>query len=296
MTSSQGFDGEGNLPAATPRPPRLLKRFARNRLALFGLALILAFSLSGAFAKPLSGFDPREFGSEALSPPSSSHIMGTDDLGRDVASRVLFGARTSLAVGLGSALLSTVFGLIVGSLGGFYRGRVDLWLMRITELFQVIPRFFLALVLVILFGPNLLNMILAISVLSWPSTARLVRVEYMALREREFVEAARAFGATDARIIIREILPNALTPVVVNGTLQVASAILLEAGLAFLGLFDPSAISWGAMLSEAQRFLRTAWWLAVFPGSTIFLTVLAFNLLGDGIAELLNPRLRSRIS
>ena len=184
--------------------------------------------------------------------------------------------------------------MVIGAAAGFYGRTLDDLLMRVTEFFLVIPRFFLVLVMVALFGNSLWHVILVIGILSWPVTARLVRVEFLSLREKEFVEGSRAVGASDPRIILRHILPNAIAPIVVSGSLQIARAILMEAGLSFLGLGDPNQASWGVMLYNAQRFLRQAWWTAAFPGLAIFFIVMGFNLVGDGLNDALNPRQKGR--
>jgi peptide/nickel transport system permease protein len=226
--------------------------------------------------------------------PGPTHWMGTDDLGRDVLSGVVHGARTSLRVGFLATCIALAIGGAMGSLSGYYGGRIDSLLTGVTEWVLVIPRFFLALLLVAIWGASTWNIIVAIGVLSWPLTARLIRAEFLALKEREFVMAARAVGSGDVAIITRQILPNALAPVVVNGSLEVGSAILLEAAMSFLGLGDPRAVSWGSMLFNAQGFFRDAWWMSVFPGLAIFLVVLSLNLIGDGLNDALNVRLAGR--
>ena len=270
------------------------KSFARNRPAVFGLSVVLGFLALGLLAPWLAPVEPLATGPHSFRAPDSVYRLGTDDLGRDILSGVLWGARVSLAVGLLAALTSTGIGVAIGALAGFYGGLLDDLLMRVTEFFLIIPRFFLVLVMVALFGNSLWHVILAIGVLSWPVTARLVRVEFLALREKEFVESVRAAGASDPRIILRHILPNAIAPIVVSGSLQIARAILMEAGLSFLGLGDPNQTSWGVMLYNAQRFLRHAWWTATFPGLAIFLIVMGFNLVGDGLNDALNPRQKGR--
>ena len=267
-------------------------RFRQNKLSLLGLALVLVVVAAGLAAPMLVPFGPFELVGTRLAPPQASHLFGTDHLGRDVLSGVLYGARTSLEVGFLSVALSLALGVTIGAVSGFYGGRLDDLLMRLTEVFQVMPRFFLALVIVALFGADLWGTIFVIGILSWAEIARLVRAEFLTLRERPFVMAARAYGASDAQIIFREILPNALTAVVVAASLQVPSAILLEASLSFIGAGDPSVMSWGRMLNNAQQYMRQAWWIATFPGLAISLTAMGLALMADGINDFLNPRLR----
>jgi len=269
-------------------------RYRRSRAAVAGIVLIFFFVTLAALAPLLSTFDPLEMVGKPFLPPGDEHLFGTDDLGRDVYSGILHGARISLVVGFLAAATSVAIGVSVGGLSGYYGGKIDDLLMRITELFLVLPRFLVALVMVALFGSSVLNVIFVIGILSWPGTARLVRAEFMSLKEREFAQAAKALGASDGNLILDEILPNASPSIIVNGSLQVASAILVEGGLSFLGLGDPNMPSWGLMLGNAQRFIRTAWWMAVFPGISIFLVVLGLNLVGDGLNDALNPRLKER--
>jgi peptide/nickel transport system permease protein len=216
--------------------------------------------------------------------------MGTDDLGRDVLSGVLYGTRTSLLLALIVSMLAGAIGIIVGSLAAWQGRRTDDALMRVTEFVQVVPRFFLAVIVIALFGPGLDRLILLLGLTSWPWIARVVRAEVLSLKQREFVEAARSLGAGHLRVLLREVLPNALPPVVVVVSLSAASVILIEAGLSFLGLGDPDVVSLGYLANNAQRFLRVAWWMAVFPGAAIALAVLGLNLLGDGLNDALNPR------
>ena len=227
-------------------------------------------------------------------PPQPAHLFGTDHLGRDVFSGVLYGTRTSLEVGFLSVVVSVALGITIGSISGYYGRRIDDVLMRLTEVFQVMPRFFLALIIVAMFGADLWGTIFVIGILSWAEIARLVRAEFLTLRERPFVMAARAYGAGDAQIIFREILPNALTAVIVAASLQVPSAILLEASLSFIGAGDPNVMSWGRMLNNAQQYMRQAWWVATFPGLAISITAMGLALLADGINDFLNPRLRQK--
>ena len=270
----------------------VLRGWSRGSLA--GLAVVLLFGLAAALAPLIAPIDPLRVSESAFAGPGGRHLLGTDDLGKDIWSGLVWGARVSLLVGVLSALVATAVGVAVGAVAGYAGGATDAWLMRLTELFQVIPRFFLALVVIALFGAGLGNVVAVIALLSWPPTARSIRAEFLKLKEVEFVQAARVVGAPPTRIVLREILPAAIAPAIVLGSLGVAQAILLEAGLSFLGLGDPNSASWGLMLNNAQRFLRQSPWLAVPPGLAICLTVLAFNLVGDGLTDVLNPRLRER--
>lgn len=269
--------------------------FAGNRGAALGSVVIGTFVLAAALAPVLAPYGPFEIsGPPLLAPRSDGHVLGTDFLGRDTLSQVLYGARVSLLVGLLAAAVSLTVGTIVGSLAGYIGGGTDSALMRLTEAFQVLPNFLVALVVVAVIGPGAGRVILVIGLLAWPPTARLVRSQFLSLREQEFVQAARVVGVGRPRIMWGEVLPNAMPPAIAVASLDVARAILLEAGLSFLGLGDPDVLSWGIMLKEAGRFLQTAWWLSVFPGVAIFVVVIAFNLIGDGITDALNPRLRRR--
>lgn len=287
------------IPLDTVPPPHRAasgwRIFGRNRSAAIAAA-VLAVLLVVALAAPvLAPFDPESVGvGPAMAAPNAAHLFGTDELGRDVLSRVLYGLRVSLVVGFGAAAIATALGILVGGIAGFAGGLVDDILMRITEVFQVIPRFFLAVVLVAFFGASIWNIIASIAVLSWPDIARLVRAEFLTLRSRQFVDAARVAGAPAHVLIFGEILPNAIAPVVVNGTLMVGQAMLLEAGLSYLGLGDPSQVSLGLILQQAQQIMRTAWWTTAFAGIAIFLAVLSLNVVGDGLNDVLNPRSRER--
>lgn len=269
----------------------LWARYRQNRAAVVGLCLVLAFVLGAVLAPLLVPAHYVRVGvAPLLAPPSVSFPMGTDDLGRNVLSGVLYGGRVSLMVGAMSVAFATLTGVGVGLLAGYLGGLVDEVFMRIVEFFQVLPRFFVALVLVAIAGSNVWNVILIIAVLSWPLTARLLRAEVLSLRERDFVQSARLLRAPVWYIAFVEILPNALAPVVVNASLEIGRAILTEASLSFLGLGDANNPSWGFMLSYGQPLMRQAWWLSVFPGLAIVLVVLGFNLIGDGLNTVLNPR------
>ena len=270
------------------------KKYARNRGAVFGLYVVLGFILLAALCPWLAPFQPLSIGQDSFHPPDATYLMGTDDLGRDLLSGILWGSRVSIMVGLIAAATSTLIGVVVGSVSAYYGRVVDDLLMRVTEFFLVIPRFFLVLVIVALFGSSIWHIIFVIGILSWPVTARLVRAEFLSLREKEFVQGVRAMGASDPRIILRHLLPNAGPPIIVSGSLQIARAILMEAGLSFLGLGDPNQMTWGVMLYNAQRFLRHAWWTATFPGLAIFFIVMGFNLIGDGLNDALNPKQKGK--
>jgi peptide/nickel transport system permease protein len=259
---------------------------------MFGLGLFLIMIIVALVGPVLAKVGPFSIIGGRLRPPSGQFPFGTDQAGRDIFTGVLYGTRTSLMVGVLSVLISVSIGVFVGAVSGYYRGRVDDLLMRIAEIFQVMPRFILALVIVAIFGANIWGIIFVIGILSWAEIARLLRAEFITLRERPFVVAARAYGASDLQIIVSEILPNALTPVIVAGSLQLASAVLLEAGLSFIGVGDPSVMSLGTMLNAAQQYLRYAWWTAVFPGVAICLVTLGIALISDGLNDALNPRLK----
>lgn len=268
-------------------------QFRRHKTGIFGLTVVLLLSLVAIFAPYLAPFDPFTTSRTSLQPPGTpGHLFGTDHLGRDILSGIIWGARVSLMVGLAAALTATVIGVLVGAIAGYYGGWADELLMRVTELFQIIPRFVLALIVVAFFGSGLMNLILVIGILSWPQTARLVRSQFLRHRALPYVDSARVVGMRSWRIIFVEILPNVLAPVIVVASLDIAQAILLEASLGFFGLGDPNLRSWGGMLNTAQQYVRIAWWMSVFPGIAISLAVLGFNLVGDGLNEATDPRLR----
>jgi peptide/nickel transport system permease protein len=268
----------------------LVRRLRRRPLGLAGLIGAGLFVLIAVVGPWVSPFDPLALRPETLQPPGAPYWFGTDDVGRDILSGVGHGARVSLLVGLLSALGAVVIGVAVGTLAGYCRGRVDAVLMRATEWVLVVPQFLIVLVVAAIFGADLRLVVAVIAAVSWPTTARLTRAQFLALAEREFVTAARGLGSSDPRIALRQILPNALAQIVVTASLQIPAAILSEASLRFLGLSDPSRLSWGGMLNQAQNFLQQSWWMAFFPGIAIFLTVLSFNLAGEALNEALDPR------
>ncbi len=273
---------------------QLWQQFRRNRAAELSLYLIIGIVLAAAMAYQFSPYDPFALGDDTLIAPRGDHWMGTDDLGRDTLSRVIHGSRVPLLVGFLATAASMALGILIGSLSGYFGGRTDVVLMRVTEYVLVVPRFFLALLVIAMLGTGIEKIILVIGVLGWPEVARVVRAQFLTFREREFVLAARAIGASHAKVIFHEILPNAIPPAVVVASILVARAILLEAGLSFLGLGDPNLISWGSLLSEAQERISVSVWLALFPGLAISLLVLCINLFGDGINDVLNPKLRKK--
>ena len=270
---------------------QLCWQFRKNRAAEISLYLILVFIVTAVLADAFSPYDPFTLGDDTLLGPSAGHWMGTDDLGRDTLSRVIYGARVPLLVGFLATATSMLLGILIGSFSGYFGGRTDVILMRATEYVLVVPRFFLALLVVAMLGTGVMKIVLVIGLLGWPEVARVVRAQFLTLREREFVLAARAIGASHIKVIFGEILPNAIPPAVVVASILVARAILLEAGLSFLGLGDPNLISWGSLLSEAQERIGASVWLAVFPGTALSLLVLCVNLFGDGINDVLNPKL-----
>jgi peptide/nickel transport system permease protein len=267
------------------------KIFKQNKLGVVGLIILLIFVFLAIFAPLLARFPSLTTGAgEAFLNPSFKHLLGTDNLGRDLYSELLFGARITLVVSFIAVITSTVVGVLFGSIAGYYGGIIDSILMRITEIFLVIPPIFLALVLVAIFGANITNMIIVISVLSWPQTARLVRAEILSLKERPYCKAAIATGASDFKIIFSELVPNTMTTIIVNLSLTQATAILIESALSFLGFGDSSMVSWGLMLNNAQEFFRQSWFMVFFPGMSIFLVVLSLNPVGEGLNDVFNPR------
>ncbi len=269
-------------------------RFRRQRPALFGVAVMALLLLMALFAAVIAPGDPFATSREVFLPPSAAHPFGTDDLGRDLFRSVIHGTRASLLVGVATTIIATLIGVLVGACAGYFSGWVDDVLMRLTELFQVVPRFFLVLITVALFGSGIRLIVLLLGLTYWPGAARLLRGQILSLRNREHVVAARAIGVRESVILVRHVLPMALPPIITLAALTVGGAILVEAGLSFLGLGDRNVVSWGALLNDAQQFVRRAWWLSAFPGLAITLTVLGMNLLADGLNEAWNPRLSRR--
>ena len=271
------------------------ERYSRSRSAVLGLGLLCLVIFMAAIANLVFPEDPFRLAGRPMSlPGTNGFLLGSDTLGRDVAAGIAHGAKTSILIGLVATLASVFIGVIFGALAGYYGGRTDDLLMRITEIFQTIPSFVFAILLVAIMKPSIESIVIAITVVSWPGVARLVRGEFLSLKNREFVQACHTLGMGDLRIMLREILPNCLSPIIVIGSLMVATAILIESGLAFLGLGDPNIMSWGFQIGAGRTMLRSAWWICTFPGIAILITVLAINLVGEGLNDALNPRLRER--
>jgi peptide/nickel transport system permease protein len=299
-TTTANTAGAGSaLPAPTPKVEHptveALRMFLRNPSAIVGMVMLLAILVVAIVGPWVYPADPFEIKAAPLTPPFTEDAwLGSDYLGRDVLTTLIYGGRATLLVGAVAALLSVVIGITLGAFAGYYGGKVDAALMRVTEFFQVLPALLFAMVLVTLFSPSIVTVTIAIGVVSWTGTARLTRAEFLKFRSLEFVRAERAIGARDARIIWKVILPNALPPLVVSATLAIGAAILFEAGLSFLGLGDPNQMSWGLMIGSSRQYVLSCWWAVAFPGAAIFLTVLAVSLIGDGLNDALNPKLRER--
>jgi len=272
------------------------KVFRRNKAASAGLVVLTTILLISALGPTLYGVDAYSMVAAPFIPPGtdSKVILGTDFLGRDIAAGLIVGGQATLLVGSAAALVTVIIGVLVGATAGFYGGNVDEVLMRFTEFFQVLPALLFAMVLIALFSPSLLTVTFAIGVVAWPQTARLTRAEFMKIKQLEYVTAARSIASTDRRIMWMVILPNALPPLIVSATLVVGVAILFEAGLSFLGLGDPNVMSWGLMIGANRPYILDAWWTVTFPGISIFLTVLSVSLIGDGLNDAFNPKLRER--
>lgn len=267
-----------------------------NPLAKTGTLIILVVFVLAILAPFIAPYDPDDINVKAiLLAPSAEHWMGTDGLGRDVLSRMLFGGQISLLVGLVAVGISTAIGIVLGALAGFYRGWVDTLIMRLVDIMLSIPSFFLILAVIAFLTPSIINIMIVIGLTSWMGVTRLVRAEFLSLGEREFVMASRTLGAKDMRLIFTHLLPNSLTPIIVSSVLGVASAVLMESGLSFLGLgVQPPQASWGNILTDGKEYIQFAWWLSLFPGLAILVTVLGYNLLGEGLRDALDPRSTSK--
>ncbi len=271
----------------------ILKRFLKNKLSAIGAINVMILIMLSLLAPLISPYDPTEIDVyNVLSPPTKEHLLGTDELGRDVLSRIIWGSRVSLKVGFVAVGIAMMIGIIIGSIAGFYGGKIDSILMRFVDMMLAFPTFFLILAVIAILEPSIFTIMAVIGITSWMDVARLVRAEFLTLKERDFVDAARAIGVSNARLIFRHILPNALSPVFVAATFGVAGAILVESGLSFLGLgVQPPEPSWGNILTSGKDNIEVAWWLSLYPGLAILITVLSYNLVGEGLRDALDPRL-----
>ncbi|MFQ3574206.1 MAG: oligopeptide ABC transporter permease [Thermodesulfovibrionales bacterium] len=269
------------------------KRFSKNILAVIGLTIIILFAFIATFAPMIAPYEPTRIDvNNVLAPPSFKHLFGTDDLGRDVLSRIIWGSRASLKVGFIAVGIAIMIGIIIGSISGYYGGRVDSILMRFVDMMLAFPTFFLILAVIAIVEPSLTTIMIVIGITGWMDVSRLVRAEFLSLKERDFVLSAKAIGMSDWRVIWRHILPNALSPVFVSATFGIAGAILIESGLSFLGLgVQPPEPSWGNILTSGKDNITVAWWLSFFPGLAILITVLSYNLVGEGLRDALDPRI-----
>lgn len=298
LVGPMGADLSQAVEAVAAGPPnrQALRMFLRNKAAVFGLILFVAILLMTLFGPMFYENDPSDIIARPLSPPGSENapLLGTDYLGRDVVAGVINGGRISLLVAALAALMVVFIGVTIGAVAGYYGGWVDSALMRFTEFFQVLPALLFAMVVVALFAPSITTIAIAIGLVAWPSIARLTRAEFLRLKNMEYVKAARAIGAGDWSLMSKVIFPNALPPLIVSASLLMGAALLFEAGLAFLGLSDPNNLSWGLMIGLNRSNFLSAWWTVTFPGLAIFLTVLSFSLIGDGLQDAFNPKLRGR--
>ena len=297
MTSTENINNNNLSTKKRNQWKEVWVRLKRNKMAVVGLVILIILVFLAIFANVIADYDTVVIKQNLqrghrLAPPSSAHIFGTDEFGRDIFARIIHGARVSLKVGIISVSLSILWGGTLGAIAGYY-SKLDNYIMRIMDIFLAVPSILLAIAIVSALGPSMLNLMIAISISSVPRYARIVRASVLTIKDQEFIEAARATGSSNFRIIYRHIIPNSLAPVIVQGTLGVSSAILSTAGLSFIGLgIQPPAPEWGAMLSGGRQYLRTAWWVTTFPGVTIMITIFALNLLGDGLRDALDPRLK----
>jgi len=290
-TKSLSFEGKVKAESLTPE---VLRRLSRNKGAMLGGAVVLLLIFCAAFATWVAPYDPiKIYPKEALQPPSLSHLAGTDPFGRDILSRIIFGARISLQVGLISVGIAGFFGGLLGLCAGYYGGWLDQVVMFVVNILLAFPGILLALAIMAMLGPSLFNVMIAVGISSIPAYIRLVRGSVLSIKENVYIESARVVGCSDARIILRHILPNVVAPVIVLSTLGVGSAILVGASVSYLGMgAQPPTPEWGLMINQVRAYLRIAWWMATFPGLAIMITVLALNLLGDGLRDALDPRLK----
>lgn len=273
----------------------MIKHIIKNRFALAGLIFITTILVFAVFAPFIASYDPSHIDTKnILAAPSGSHIFGTDTLGRDIFSRIIYGSRISLAIGFIAVGIAVIIGVFFGSVAGYYGGRLDSIIMRFVDIMLCFPTFFLILAVIAILEPSIFNIMVVIGATSWMGVARLIRAEILTLKERDYVAAAKVMGAKDSWIILRHLIPNAIGPVLVSATLGIGGAILVESALSFLGIgVQPPTPSWGNILMDGKSTLGVAWWLTIFPGIFILLTVLAYNLLGEGLRDILEPRFKN---
>lgn len=269
-----------------------LKKYFRYWPATAGTVVIIIMILTAIFAPFIAPYDPYHHSTDIFMKPSLEYLFGTDDMGRDLFSRVVWGTRVSITFALSSAIISLLIGVVLGGISGYFGGIVDQLFSRFIEFFLMLPRLFLVILLVALFGNNMTISIVVVAVTIWPSNARLMRAQVLALKNRSYVQASIGAGAGSLHVLFRHVIPNGISAVIANFTMQMAQAILLEASLSFLGLGDPNHVSWGQIIHQSQNYMRTAWWMAVFPGVVLLVMLVALNLMGDGLSIVLNPRLK----
>jgi peptide/nickel transport system permease protein len=275
---------------------RFLRHFTRNPLSLFGIVIIVLLIVAGLLAPALAPYDPDEIAPDLrLTPPGWGHPMGTDEVGRDILSRIIWGARISLEIGLTIVFFSAAIGLVIGLVSGYFGGLLDQILMRLTDIFISVPTLILAIAMTAALGSSLSNALLAMVIVWWPIYARLIRSEVLSIKEKDYIKAIRVLGASPFKILVFHVLPNTIDSIIVRASIDFGNAVMFCAALSFIGLgAHPPTPEWGAMVTTGKDYLRDAWWLVTFPGLAIFLTVMGFNLLGDGIRDYLDPRLRGR--
>lgn len=280
-------------PARTSRFRAVWGPFVESRMGPIGVGILVIVALAAIFAPVIAPDGPFKLGGPRLvSPGTDGYLLGTDHLGRDILAQIVYGARVSLTIGLVAAAISLLVGVLVGSAAGYFGGWVDILLSRLTDMFLIIPAFFLIIVVVATLGSGIGYVMVVIGLTAWPTSARLMRSQALTLRDRTFIQALRALGESSPRILVRHIIPNGIQPLIANASLDIAAAILIEAGLSFIGLGDPNKATWGRMIFDGRTTITTAWWASVFPGVAIIVTVLGFYLIGDGISYVLNPRSR----
>lgn len=272
----------------------MIRRFKKNKRALVGFWMVVAFVGLAAFAPWIAPYDPIEQNMNViLQPPSAAHFFGTDEYGRDIFSRIMYGSQISLMIGIVGVMISVVLGVGLGTLSGYFGGRTDMFIMRIMDIFMAFPSFLLALAIVSVLGPGMINVMIAIGIFSVPTFARISRSAVIAVKNKEYIEAAKSMGASHSRIIIKHVIPNSVAPIIVLSTMRIATAILTASGLSFLGMgAQPPTPEWGAMLSTGREYLRTAPHVSTIPGLAIMFMVLAFNMLGDGLRDALDPKMK----